>query len=90
MFGGAGIYRDGKMFALVADGEVFLKSDNLLEPRFRAAGCRPFVYDKDGKGVAMSYWSLPEAALDDPEAVKDWAEAAFQAALRAAKPRLAR
>ena len=90
MFGGAGIYRDGRMFALVADGEVFLKSDKSLEPRFLAAGCRKFVYEKDGKKIAMSYWSLPEAALDDAEALKDWAEATFQAALGAAEPRRAR
>ena len=30
----------------------------------------------------MSYWSLPEAALDDPDALKEWAELAYQAALR--------
>lgn len=85
MFGGAGLYRDGVMFGLVSDGEIFLKCDAEIEARFRAAGCRPFAYKKDGKQVSMSYWSLPSEALDDGDALKLWADLAFQAALRAPK-----
>jgi DNA transformation protein and related proteins len=90
MFGGAGIYRDGIMFALVADNEVFLKADDVASERFREAGCRPFAYAKDGKPVDMSYWSVPDAALDDPDALKTWAELAFEAAVRSRKARPAK
>ena len=31
----------------------------------------------------MSYWSMPDAALDDSEELKIWAELAFAAALDA-------
>lgn len=86
MFGAAGLYRDGIMFALVSSDEIYLKSDATTSGRFREAACRPFVYEKDGKPVEMSYWSIPEQALDDGELLKDWAELAYQAALRAKKP----
>jgi DNA transformation protein len=82
MFGGAGLYRDGVMFGLVSDGEIFLKCDADVESRFRAAGCRPFVYSRDGRSTTMSYWSLPSEALDDGDALKVWADLAYQAALR--------
>ena len=31
----------------------------------------------------MSYWSMPDAALDDSDVLKVWAELAFEAALDA-------
>ncbi len=85
MFGGAGIYRDGVMFALVAGGEVYLKCDSQTAPRFGEAGCRPFVYEKDGKTIETSYRRLPDEAADDPEFLRFWADLAWQAALRAPK-----
>ncbi len=86
MFGGAGLYRDGVMFGLVvSDGEIFLKCDADVEPRFRAAGCHPFIYSRDGKSTTMSYWSLPMEALDDGDAIKVWADLAYQVALRSPK-----
>jgi DNA transformation protein len=87
MFGGAGLYRGGIMFALVSDGDIYLKCDGATSERFREAGCRPFVYSKDGKSMTMSYWSVPEQALDDGELLKVWADLAYRAALRAKKPR---
>jgi hypothetical protein len=43
MFGGAGIYREGLMFALVFDGAIFLKVDEASIPEFEREGSRPFV-----------------------------------------------
>jgi DNA transformation protein and related proteins len=85
MFGGMGIYRDGLMFALEAYGEIMLKADAESAPEFQAAGSRQFVYEGKGKPVAMSYWTVPEDAVDDPEARAKWAEKAYRAALRSRK-----
>jgi DNA transformation protein and related proteins len=86
MFGGAGLYRDGIMFGLVSDGDIYLKADDSIADRFREAGSRPFVYRKGKKPVTMSYWSLPEAALDDSDLLKEWAQLSFEAAMRAKPP----
>ena len=48
MFGGLGIFRQGMMFALVADDTLYLKADDDTAVAFKAEGCGPFVYD--GKG----------------------------------------
>ena len=85
MFGGAGLYRDGVMFGLVSAGDVFLKCDEGTSKRFREAGCRPFVYEKNGKPVEMSFWTIPEEALDDTELLKRWADLAYEAALKVKK-----
>lgn len=86
MFGGLGIYREGVMFALVAGGELYLKVDAETMGRFREAGSGPFVYEQRGRPIAMSYWRLPDPALDDPDQLQTWARLAYDAALRTSKP----
>jgi len=57
MFGGAGVYADGLMFALVSDGVIYLKADPDSVPAFERESCAPFQYDtKTGKRAIMSYW----------------------------------
>ncbi|RZJ06367.1 MAG: TfoX family protein [Brevundimonas sp.] len=94
MFGGAAVYSHGLIFALLDDGVVWLKADEVNAPVLEAAGARQFTYPtKDGKQMAMAYWSLPESALDDADEAADWARQSIDAALRKAaakKPRKAK
>lgn len=83
MFGGHGIYHAGVMFALVADGQLYLKVDDESRGAFEAAGLSPFVYEAKGRRVSLSYYRAPDAMLDDTEETQVWAERGWQAALRA-------
>jgi DNA transformation protein len=83
MFGGLGIYRDGLMFALVAYGQLYLKVDDVNRPLFEKSGGKPFVYEGKAEPVTMFYWTPPADFFDDEDILRDWAEAAFGAALRA-------
>ena len=49
---------------------------------FDAEGLEPFIYDKGGMPVAMSYRRAPDAAYDDPEVMAEWAALALAAARR--------
>lgn len=84
MFGGYGLYHDGLMIGLVADETLYLKTDEISRPRFLAAGCEPFVYDRQCKPIEMSYWTVPESAMDSPQDMRPWLRLAFEAALRKA------
>jgi DNA transformation protein len=84
MFGGQGVYRDELMFALEAGGELYLKADGETAGAFAKAGSRQFVYTKGGKPMPMSYWRLPDSALDDPDEASRWGRLAVEAARRAA------
>lgn len=90
MFGGAGVYRDGLMFALI-DGEVlYLKADGSTKQSFLAENLPPFIYAaKGGKKMEMSYYRIPERCLDDADEMAQWCRAAYAVALKAArkKPR---
>jgi DNA transformation protein len=84
MFGGAGLFRDGLMFALIADERLYLKVGDGNRADFAAAGCGPFVYRAaSGKRAIMSYHEAPDFLLDDQDALLDWARKAIDEAVRA-------
>lgn len=82
MFGGWGVYLDGEIVVLFARGVAFAKTDALTRGAFEAAGSAPFVFTSKGRKVETSYWSLPGASLDSPEALQPWARLALAAARR--------
>jgi len=84
MFGGYGIYLEGLMLGLVADGVLYLKTDEETENEFKDKGLEAFTYNKKGKEYKMSYYQAPEEALEDGDEMKSWANGAYGAALRAA------
>ncbi len=95
MFGGAGVYADGVMFALIADEAVYLKADDALRSELRDAGGEPFVWTpqsgpRAGERVDMGYVSLPDDAADDPDLACVWGAKALAVArtkAAAKKPR---
>jgi len=93
MFGGAGIYAEGLMFALVFDDAIYLKVDETSIPDFEREGSKPFVYTRfksPGRvqRPSLSYWRLPERLYDDPDELAIWAGRALAIAEhRQAAPR---
>ncbi len=83
MFGGYGLYRDGLMFALIVEDELYFKTDAANVALFERAGSRPFVYQSQTRTVQMSYWSAPAASLDSPAEMVEWCQSAYGSALRA-------
>lgn len=83
MFGGYGLYREGLMFALIVEDELFLKADANNVAQFERAGSRPFVYQSKDRTVQLSYWSAASASLDSPAEMGEWCRCAYGAALRA-------
>jgi DNA transformation protein and related proteins len=87
LFGGWGIYKEGVMFALVADDQLYLKVDDGNQAAYEEAGLPHFTYTEKGKPIRMPYREAPSEGFDDPEILCDWALAAHAAALRTRKPR---
>ena len=84
MFGGHGIYADGRIFGLEIEGEIFLKVDAQSRPFFEARGSGPFTYEKKaGQLAVMSYWQLPAEAYDDDDLLAQCIREALGAAARA-------
>lgn len=84
MFGAWGLFLGGRMFGVVDDGQLFLKTDELTKSEFQAAGGPPFTIESGGKPVETGYWAPPADATDDAYALLPWARRAVEAAQRAA------
>jgi DNA transformation protein len=85
MFGGLGLYSEGRVFALGAFDEIWIKVDAQTQPLFEEAGSHRFTYQGRDRTVQLPYWSLPDEALDDPEQALKWARLGLAASLRALK-----
>ncbi len=94
MFGGHGIYLEGRMFALIAEDTLYLKVDDESRAEFETAGLKPFRYQGAKGETTMSYYEPPSSAIDDREQLCIWAGKAVAAAQRAPvkskRPRAAR
>ena len=81
MMGGLCLYHRGTIFALLmSDGQLFLKGAGAFRDELEAAGCTRWTYENPAakrKPTAMPYWTIPEAALDDPEEAVAWARRAL-------------
>ena len=85
MMGGATLYLDGTIFAILDEGELWFKSDAEADALWDAEGCEKFsVTFKDGKVDVMNYRRAPTDVYDDPEAMRRWAQLALEAGLRGA------
>jgi DNA transformation protein len=85
MMGGATLYLDGTIFAILDEGEIWLKADAESDAVWDAEGCEKFsVTFKDGKVDVMNYRRAPQDVYDDPEAMQRWAALAVEAGLRGA------
>jgi len=84
MFGGWCLYCDGAVFALVADGAVYLKGDAVNIPAFEARGCPAFRPFPD-KPETMKYFQAPAEIFEDDDALRHWCGGAIAASLRSKK-----
>ena len=81
MFGGAGLYCDGKMFGLVADDIAYLKVDDSNKEDFLEAGSSPFnPFPEKAKTTVMSYYEIPADILEDRDQLAAWAERSLSVA----------
>lgn len=71
MMGGLCIYHQEVIFAiLMSDGVLKIKAqDPDFIAKLEGMGAEHWTYTREGrdKPTAMPYWTVPEAALDDPE-----------------------
>ncbi len=75
MFGGAGLYREGIMFAVIADDVAYLKVDDANREDFLRAGSAPFEpYPEKIKTTIRTYFEIPADVLENPDELAKWAE----------------
>ncbi|HEV8645103.1 MAG TPA: TfoX/Sxy family protein [Burkholderiales bacterium] len=84
MFGGWGIYVDGRFCAIVHRGALYFKVDKTSRREFEAKGLQPFKPFPD-QAMVMSYYDAPPEVFEDPAEMLAWGRKALEAALRSQK-----
>jgi len=84
-FGGEGIFVGDLMIGLIMDDQIYLKAGDVNRADFEAEGAKPFTYTrgKERNATSLSYYTVPERLLDNPEEFCRWARKAHDAALAA-------
>lgn len=72
MFGGLALYKNGTIFGIVVDSELYFKVDDRNRAEYEAGMSHSFTYTKsNGKTVSMPYWLVPAEFMDDREKLMD-------------------
>lgn len=88
MFGKSGLFCDGVMFGMVAEGTLYLRVDEMNRETFREAETfPPLNYKKGGTTIDLAFWRVPDRLFDEPDELLVWARAALEAATRVALKR---
>jgi DNA transformation protein len=86
MFGAHGLYHGDHFFAILDEGRLFFKTDEVSQPDYVARGMEPFTYEAKGRVLTMSYHEVPPDVLEDAPELVAWAQRAIQAAAGSKKP----
>jgi len=82
MFGGHGLYADGRFFGILFDGRLYFKVSERSVPAYKARGMGPFTYETSKRTITMSYYEVPADVLENRDQLLDWARTAIKIAAR--------
>ena len=83
MMGGATLYCDGIVFAILAMDALWFKADKVSDAVWDAAGCPRFTYEMNGKAGRMNYRRAPDDVYDDSIKLRQCGALAIEAGRRA-------
>jgi DNA transformation protein len=87
MFGGHGLYCGEWFFAVLFEGRLYFKVDDVSRAAYAELGMEPFTYTKAKRVMTMGYWEVPPEILEDRDQLLAWARQAVQVAVAVGKKR---
>lgn len=89
MMGGATLYCDGTIFAIIADDALWFKADRHSDAEWDALGCQRFEMQMANRLASMNYRRTPQDVYDDADALRRLGELGLAAGMRKppARPR---
>lgn len=80
MFGGVGLYSGDHFFAVIDEGRLYLKVDEVTVGDFEARGMKAFAPTPDM--ILKTYYEVPVDVLEDDAELCRWAQRAVEAQIR--------
>lgn len=81
MFGGVGLYAQGRFFALLAEDRLYFKVDDSTRGDYEQEGMEPFR--SFGEEHAMGYYEVPADVLENVALLESWMQKAIDVAAKA-------
>lgn len=81
-FGGFSLSADGAMFALVSDGDLYLRASAETEAHFSRKKMERLIYRKRGMDVKLRYFKVNPAQWEDPDVVRKLGKYSLKGMLR--------
>ena len=78
MFGGVGVFSEGRMFAIGWRGSLYLKTDDESRAEFEELGSGPF--EPNERMTSRTYFEVPAGVASDDAELAAWAHRAVVAA----------
>ena len=73
MFGGAGLFYEGKMFAMVSsDNRFWLKVDDSNKAKYEQLSMQQF--NESAKNKGMPYYEVPGEVFENTDKLLEWAQ----------------
>jgi DNA transformation protein len=81
MFGGYGLYLEGRFFGVISDGVLYFRTDDDSRPAYVARGSRPLQpkHRPRGPKTVDRNFRVPEEVLADIDVLREWATRAAAA-----------
>jgi DNA transformation protein len=86
MFGGVGLYGNGRFFALLDDDRLYFKVDEASRAHHEALGMGPFLPFGDPAKPMGGYYEVPGDLLEDGERLEPFVRRALAVAAAAKRP----
>lgn len=85
MFGGHGVYKDGIIFAIIIESELYFKVGPSNINDYKQKDSCPFTYQGKDKQVSMPYWKVPEHIMEDQDMLDEWMQKSVKASIESKK-----
>ncbi len=91
MFGGWGLYKNGVVFGIIADDQLYFKAGDRNRKDYEDSGSSPFTYVAAGrKKVTMSYWEVPANVIENRDELEQWIDQSCKVSLQSKKRKVSR
>lgn len=86
MFGGVGLYHEGRFFAIIMDDALYFKVNDGNRRDYETRGMGRFRPYPNKPHLSMTYYEVPADILEDAEECGTWARRSIAIAATPSKP----
>lgn len=79
MFGGFGLYKNGVIFGLIIQDQLYFKVNDSTREDYLSRGSKAFSFDKKNKKmISLNYYEVPSEIMEDRNEIVIWIEKAYE------------